>query len=125
MVVRHPMPYGDLRTQAVQRFSSYDDFERHQCTIEEREEYEPLVDQGIVVYAGVDYGQILNQEEKEAEGKRCQLLEARRASFGIAWSKPWIYQKRFRLSEKGFRQQPVTTWHFDKPVRYLAWCRRE
>jgi len=58
VVVRHPMPYGDLRTQVVQRFSSYADFERHHCTIEEREEYEPLVDQGIVVYAGVDYGQI-------------------------------------------------------------------
>jgi len=67
VVVRHPMPYGDLRTQTVQRFSTYDDFERNQCTIEEREEYEPLVDQGIVVYAGVDYGQILNEAEEEAD----------------------------------------------------------
>jgi predicted GTPase len=67
VVVRHPMPYGDLRTQIVQRFSTYDDFERNQCTIEEREEYEPLVDQGIVVYAGVDYGQILNEAEEEAD----------------------------------------------------------
>jgi predicted GTPase len=67
VVVRHPMPYGDLRTQVVQRFSSYRDFEKHNCTIEEREEYEPLVDQGIVVYAGVDYGQILTMAEQEAE----------------------------------------------------------
>jgi len=67
VVVRHPMPYGDLRAQVVQRFSSYDDFDKHQCTIEEREEYEPLVDQGIVVYAGVDYGQILEAAEREAD----------------------------------------------------------
>jgi len=67
VVVRHPMPYGDLRTQTVQRFSSYEDFEKNQCTIEEREEYEPLVDQGIVVYAGVDYGKILKEAEKEAD----------------------------------------------------------
>lgn len=67
VVVRHPMPYGDLRTQVVQRFSSYDDFERHRCTIEEREEYEPLVDQGVVVYAGVDYGRILAAAEQEAD----------------------------------------------------------
>jgi predicted GTPase len=67
VVVRHPMPYGDLRTQVVQRFSSYEDFEKHQCTIEEREEYEPLVDQGIVVFAGVDYGQILKAAEEEAD----------------------------------------------------------
>ncbi|MGM0383962.1 MAG: cyclic 2,3-diphosphoglycerate synthase [Thermodesulfobacteriota bacterium] len=67
VVVRHPMPYGDLRTQAVQRFSSYEDFEKNKCTIEEREEYEPLVDQGIVVYAGVDYGQILKNAEQEAD----------------------------------------------------------
>jgi len=67
VVVRHPMPYGDLRTQAVQRFSSYEDFEKNRCTIEEREEYEPLVDQGIVVYAGVDYGHILKDAEQEAD----------------------------------------------------------
>ncbi|MGD2125319.1 MAG: cyclic 2,3-diphosphoglycerate synthase [Desulfobacteraceae bacterium] len=67
VVVRHPMPYGDLLKQVVQRFSSYDDFEKHQCTIEEREEYEPLVDQGIVVYAGVDYGRILKAAEMEAD----------------------------------------------------------
>ncbi len=67
VAVRHPMPYGDLAGQAVQRFSSYEDFSRHRCTIEEREEYEPLVDQGIVVYAGVDYGAILERAEKEAD----------------------------------------------------------
>jgi predicted GTPase len=67
VVVRHPMPYGDLRVQEVQRFSSYDDFERHKCTIEELEEYEPLVEQKIVVYAGVDYEKILREAEKEAD----------------------------------------------------------
>jgi predicted GTPase len=67
VVVRHPMPYGDLRKQIVQRYSTYEDFEKHQCTIEEREEYEPLVEQGIVVYAGIDYGQILKAAEKEAD----------------------------------------------------------
>ncbi len=67
VAVRHPMPYGDLNRQVVQRFSSYGDFDKHDCTIEEREEYEPLVDQGIVVYAGVDYGKILKEAETEAD----------------------------------------------------------
>jgi predicted GTPase len=67
VVVRHPMPYGDLLTQEVQRFSAYEDFERHRCTIEEREEYEPLVDMGIVVYAGVDYAKILTRAQGEAD----------------------------------------------------------
>lgn len=67
VVVRHPMPYGNLTKQVVQRFSSYEDFEKHECTIEEREEYEPLVAQGIVVYAGIDYGQILKKAENEAD----------------------------------------------------------
>jgi len=67
VVVRHPMPYGDLTNQIVQRFACYKDFEKHQCTIEEREEYEPLVDQGIVVYAGIDYVQILKAAEEEAD----------------------------------------------------------
>ena len=67
VVVRHPMPYGDLRNQVVQRYSTYDDFKKNQCTIEEREEYEPLVEQGIVVYAGIDYGKILSEAEKEAD----------------------------------------------------------
>jgi predicted GTPase len=67
VVVRHPMPYGDLRRQVVQRFAEFADFSHHNITIEEREEYEPLVDQGIVVYGGVDYQQILSQAEQEAE----------------------------------------------------------
>jgi predicted GTPase len=67
VVVRHPMPYGDLRRQVVQRFASFEDFSRHQLTIEEREEYEPLVDQGIVVYGGIDYRQILSRAEQEAD----------------------------------------------------------
>jgi predicted GTPase len=67
VVVRHPMPYGDLGRQAVQRFATYDDLERHACTIEEREEYEPLLEKGLVVYAGVDYARILQSAEQEAE----------------------------------------------------------
>ena len=67
VAIRHPMPYGDLTRQVVQRFSTYEDFEKHNCTIEEREEYEPHVDRGIVVYAGVDYEQILRQAEQEAD----------------------------------------------------------
>lgn len=66
-VIRHPMPYGDLVSQKVQRFADYADLDRHHCTIEEREEYEPHIDNGIVVYAGVDYGAILNRAEKEAD----------------------------------------------------------
>jgi len=65
--VRHPMPYGDLTRQIVQRFSTYDDFERYNCTIEEREEYEPVIDMGGVIYAGVDYEKILREAEKEAD----------------------------------------------------------
>jgi predicted GTPase len=67
VVVRHPMPYGDLTAQAVQRFSSHKEIASQQCTIEEREEYEPLVDLQIVVYAGVDYEKILRQAETEAD----------------------------------------------------------
>ncbi len=67
VVVRHPMPYGDLAKQAVQRFGSYEDLARHECTIEEREEYETHIEMGTVVYAGVDYGQILAQAQEEAD----------------------------------------------------------
>ena len=67
VVIRHPMPYGDLAAQAVQRFATMEDLERNQCTIEEREEYEPHLRQGTIVYAGVDYEKILRQAEKEAD----------------------------------------------------------
>lgn len=65
--VRHPMPYGDLTRQVVQRFSSYADLDACDCTIEEREEYEPVVAMGAVIYAGVDYEKILRQAEQEAD----------------------------------------------------------
>jgi predicted GTPase len=65
--VRHPMPYGDLTRQVVQRFSSYADLDASDCTIEEREEYEPVVAMGAVIYAGVDYEKILRQAEQEAD----------------------------------------------------------
>jgi len=67
VVVRHPMPYGDLERQAVQRFASLEDCDRQQCTIEEREEYEQHINEGVVVYAGVDYGRILAAAEKETD----------------------------------------------------------
>jgi len=66
--IRHPMPYDrDLKTQIVQRFSSYEDLDRYNCTIEEREEYEPYIDMGGIVYAGVDYQRILENAEREAD----------------------------------------------------------
>ena len=65
--IRHPMPYGDLVKQRVQRFASYDDLDKYECTIEEREEYEPHLDNGVIVYAGVDYADILAQAEKEVD----------------------------------------------------------
>jgi len=67
VVIRHPMPYGDLVKQRVQRFASYEDMIKHECTIEEMEEYEPHIKNGIVVYAGVDYGAILEEAETEAD----------------------------------------------------------
>jgi len=67
VAIRHPMPYGDLVKQKVQRFATYADLDKHECTIEEREEYEPHIDKGIIVYAGVDYGAILRQAEREAD----------------------------------------------------------
>ena len=67
VVVRHPMPYGDLVRQACQRFATYEDLDRYECTIEEREEYEPHIDRGVVVYAGVDYQRILEAAQEEAD----------------------------------------------------------
>ncbi len=63
--IRHPMPYGDLVAQRVQRFADYSDLEKHNCTIEEREEYEPHIDRGSIIYAGVDYEAILREAERE------------------------------------------------------------
>lgn len=67
VAIRHPMPYGDLTKQISQRFASYKDLDDHKCTIEEREEYEPYIDAGLVVYSGVDYGKIIAQAETEAD----------------------------------------------------------
>jgi len=67
VAIRHPMPYGDLAKQECQRFASYEDLDLHDCTIEEREEYEPHLDNGFVVYAGIDYEMILRQAEQEAD----------------------------------------------------------
>ncbi|HYM59755.1 MAG TPA: cyclic 2,3-diphosphoglycerate synthase [Thermoanaerobaculia bacterium] len=67
VAIRHPMPYGDLAVQVAQRFATYDDLKTELCTIEEREEYEPHIDNGFVVYAGVDYEKILRRAEEEAD----------------------------------------------------------
>jgi predicted GTPase len=67
VAIRHPMPYGDLAKQAVQRFATFEDLDLHECTIEEREEYEPHIKNDVVVYAGVDYAAILAEAEKEAD----------------------------------------------------------
>jgi predicted GTPase len=65
--IRHPMPYGDLVAQVVQRYAEYADLDKYDCTIEEREEYEPHIDNGVLVYAGVDYERILRQAEEEVD----------------------------------------------------------
>jgi len=67
VAIRHPMPYGDLTKQASQRFASFEDLDRHETTIEEREEYEPHIANGFIVYAGVDYELILRRAEEEAD----------------------------------------------------------
>lgn len=67
IAIRHPMPYGDLTRQKVQRFEKLSDMRSARCTIEEMEEYEPLIDAGLIVYAGVDYGEILKSAEAEAD----------------------------------------------------------
>lgn len=67
VAIRHPMPYGNLVAQSVQRFAEYDDLDEYECTIEEREEYEPYVDRGAVIFAGVDYEAILRKAEQEAD----------------------------------------------------------
>ncbi|MFO7612104.1 MAG: cyclic 2,3-diphosphoglycerate synthase, partial [Clostridia bacterium] len=72
VAVRHPMPYGDLLKQKVQRFATVGDFDKYQCTIEEMEEYEPYVAKGNVIYAGVDYAEILKQAENDPDG--CDVI---------------------------------------------------
>jgi len=67
VAVREPMPYGDLIKQTVMRFEKYEDLDKYDCTIEEREEYEPYIEQGLVIYSGVDYEKIVRQAEKEAD----------------------------------------------------------
>lgn len=66
-ILRHPMPYGDLERQAVERFATFDDLARFECTVEEREEYEPYVEQGLTIFAGVDYARILAAAEAESD----------------------------------------------------------
>lgn len=72
VAIRHPMPYGDLAAQKVQRYSSIDDLAKHKCTIEEMEEYEPHIERGNVIYSGVDYEAILREAENDPEG--CDVI---------------------------------------------------
>lgn len=72
VVIRHPMPYGNLVSQRVQRFASVDDLQKHECTIEEMEEYEPHIERGNIVYAGVDYADILKAAENDPDG--CDVI---------------------------------------------------
>lgn len=67
VAIRHPMPYGDLKKEVVERFEHYRDFKKYECTIEEREEYEPWIEKGMIIYAGVDYKEIIKRAEKEAD----------------------------------------------------------
>lgn len=67
VAIRHPMPYGNLVKQACQRFGSLEDLNKHKCTIEEREEYEPHIMNGVIVYSGIDYGMIIKEAQKEAD----------------------------------------------------------
>lgn len=67
VIVRHPMPYGDLRLQILQRFEKFEDLDRYRCTLEEREEYEPHLEDGNIVYSGVDYEKVIRAAEKEAD----------------------------------------------------------
>ncbi len=66
-IIRHPMPYGDLKKQAVQKFATLQDLDKNECTVEEREDYEPHIRNGFTVFAGVDYEKILREAEKEAD----------------------------------------------------------
>jgi predicted GTPase len=84
--IRHPMPYGDLAAQTVQRFGAWDDLVRHACTIEEREEYEPYIKRGRVVYAGVDYPAIVAAAEREAD-----LILWDGGNNDVAFVKPDLY----------------------------------
>ena len=72
IAIRHPMPYGDLVKQKVQRFASIEDLQKHECTVEEMEEYEPHIMRGIPIYAGVDYEAILRQAENDPKG--CDVI---------------------------------------------------
>src|SRR5699024_5940972 len=72
VTIRHPMPYGDLTAQRVQRFATVDDLKKHACTIEEMEEYEPHVSRGNIIYAGVDYAEILEAAENDPDG--CDVI---------------------------------------------------
>ena len=100
-VLRHPMPYGELSRQIVQRFATLEDLDRHECTVEEREEYAPYVEQGLVIFAGVDYGQILTAAEAESDvilwdggnndtsfvrsGLRIVIVDALRPGHEVGW----------------------------------------
>ena len=86
VAVRHPMPYGDLNAQRVQRFATVEDLKKHKCTIEEMEEYEPHVARGNIIYAGVDYADILEAAENDPDG--CDVI------FGMAETMTFHFMSR-------------------------------
>ena len=113
VVIRHPMPYGDLVRQRVQRFASYDDLDRHETTIEEREEYEPHLDAGRVLYAGVDYAAILAEAEKEAD---VVLWDGGNNDFPFIWPDLFVvvadplragHERRYHPGEANLRMADV------------------
>ena len=109
VVVRHPMPYGDLSAQAVQRFATLEDCDRAHCTIEEREEYEQHINNGVVVYAGVDYGRVLarggTRSRRDHLGWRQQRLAV--LSFGSGNRLARSASSRTRVALSPGRDQPA------------------
>ena len=111
VAVRHPMPYGDLEAQRVQRYATLEDLDRYDCTIEEREEYEPHIMSGTIIYAGVDYGEIL------AAGAG----RGRRAAVGRRQQRPAVLPARPCTSRSSTRCGPDTSSAITPARRTCAW----
>jgi len=107
VVVRHPMPYGDLAKQAVQRFATREDLDRHECTIEEREEYEPHIERGNVVYAGVDYAAILEQAQVEADVILGTAATTTSRSTSPTCGSPWPTRTGWATRRRTTRARPT------------------
>ena len=95
VAVRHPMPYGDLVSQRVQRFSCLEDIDRHHCTVEEMEEYEPHVVRGNVIYSGVDYEAIAEAAQKDPKG--CDVIVWDGGNNDFPFYKPTLHMYPLRI----------------------------